>query len=189
MTAVVSEINPTDLRSFAGHFATGVAVVTTQSPDGALSGVTINAVTSLSLTPPLFLICLDHKSNTLASIFASGHFALHFLAKDQTHVSRVFASKSDDKFAEVDHRIGKTGSPIIDGVLAAAECRLAEICAGGDHMILIGQVETIHMHGGEPLLFHRGAYAAIEPERLGLTVQSLRRRSIERPPPLARRTP
>ena len=165
MTAVSSpaaSITPTDLRSFAGQFATGVAVVTTRGPDGELAGVTINAVTSLSLTPPLFLICLDHKSNTLGAVLSSGKFALHFLARGQTEVSKVFASKSADKFAEVDHMIGQNGSPIIAGVLAAAECSLAEICPGGDHTIVIGQVEKVHINGGEPLLYHRGGYAALE---------------------------
>ncbi len=160
-----SQITASDLRAFAGHFATGVAVVTTRSPEGDLAGVTINAVTSLSLTPPLFLICLDHKSNTLGSLLSSGHFALHFLEKGQTRVSNVFASKSGDKFAEVDYSLGENGSPIIHGVLAAAECSLAEICPGGDHTIIIGQVEKVHIYGGEPLLYHCGAYAALE-ERL-----------------------
>lgn len=155
-------ITATDLRTFAGQFATGVAVVTTRSPEGELAGVTINAVTSLSLTPPLFLICLDHKSNTLGAVLSSGKFALHFLARGQTEVSRVFASKSADKFAEVDHAPGENGSPILSGVLAAAECSLAEMCAGGDHTIIIGQVEKVHIHGGEPLLYHRGAYAALD---------------------------
>ena len=161
----VPAITPADLRTFAGQFATGVAVVTTRGADGELAGVTINAVTSLSLTPPLFLICLDHKSNTLGAVLGSGKFALHFLAKEQTQVSRIFASKSADKFAAVDHSIGDNGSPIIDGVLAAAECSLAELCPGGDHTIIIGQVEKVHINGGEPLLYHRGAYAALE-ERL-----------------------
>ncbi len=157
-----SAITSTDLRSFAGQFATGVAVVTTRSAEGELAGVTINAVTSLSLTPPLFLICLDHKSNTLGALLSSGKFAIHFLAKGQTGVSKIFASKSADKFAEVDHSAGENGSPIISGVLAAAECSLAEMCPGGDHTIIIGQVEKVHIHGGEPLLYHRGAYAALD---------------------------
>lgn len=161
----ISPITASDLRTFAGQFATGVAVVTTRSPEGDLSGITINAVTSLSLTPPLFLICLDHKSNTLGALLASGRFALHFLARGQEHISGVFASKSGDKFGQVDYSIGENGSPIIKGTLAAAECSLAEICPGGDHTIIIGQVEKVHIHGGEPLLYHRGAYAALE-ERL-----------------------
>jgi flavin reductase (DIM6/NTAB) family NADH-FMN oxidoreductase RutF len=164
--SVSAPITSGELRSFAGHFATGVAVVTTRSPEGELCGVTINAVTSLSLDPPLFLICLDHKSNTLAALLGSGHFGLHFLSREQAEISKIFASKRPNKFDEIDYTIGEGGSPLIDGVLAAAECRLSEICAGGDHTIIIGQVEKVHVHGGEPLLFHRGAYAALECERM-----------------------
>ncbi|WP_029350929.1 flavin reductase family protein [Bosea sp. 117] len=159
-------IAPGELRAFAGHFATGVAVVTTTHPDGQFHGVTINAVTSLSLTPPLFLICLDHRSNTLGALLASRHFGLHFLAREQTEISRVFASKQEDKFAAVPHRPGRHGSPLIEGVVAAAECSVSEICPGGDHTIIIGAVDQVHVFGGEPLLYHRGAYAALERERM-----------------------
>lgn len=159
-------ISPGELRAFAGHFATGVAVVTTVHADGEPCGVTINAVTSLSLDPPLFLICLDHASKTLAALVKSGHFGLHFLSREQTEVSRIFASKQDNKFASIAHRRGGNGSPLIEGVVAAAECRLTEICPGGDHAIIIGAVETVHVFGGAPLLYHRGAYAALEGERM-----------------------
>ncbi|MCS0494765.1 flavin reductase family protein [Ancylobacter sp. MQZ15Z-1] len=158
-------ISPGELRTFAGHFATGVAVVTTTDPGGALHGVTITAVTSLSLEPPLFLICLDQRSNTLAALLESGHFVLHFLSREQAAISRVFASKQSDKFAEIRHRPGRRGSPIIEDVVAAAECSIREVCPGGDHSIIIGAVDHVHVHGGEPLLYHRGAYAALECER------------------------
>lgn len=159
-------LSPGELRAFAGHFPTGVAVVTTAHPDGPLHGVTINAVTSLSLTPPLFLICLDHRSNTLGALLASGHFGLHFLAREQTELSRLFASKQEDKFAGIAHRRGGRGSPLIEGVVAAAECSVSEICPGGDHTIIIGAVDHVHVFGGEPLLYHRGTYAALERERM-----------------------
>lgn len=164
--SIGAAISSGELRAFAGHFATGVAVVTTVHPDGELCGVTINAVTSLSLDPPLFLICLDHKSKTLGAVLASGHFGLHFLSREQTEISKIFASKQENKFEKVGHRFGAHGSPLIEGVLAAAECRLSEVCAGGDHTIIIGGVEKVHLHGGEPLLYHRGAYAALEAERM-----------------------
>ena len=93
---------------------------------------------------------------------ASGRFGLHFLAKDQAALSKVFASKASDKFAQVEHRFGESGCPLIAGVLAAAECEVTQVCPGGDHAIVIGRVETIHLHGGEPLLFHRGVYAALD---------------------------
>ncbi|WP_375788674.1 flavin reductase family protein [Bradyrhizobium sp. Pha-3] len=159
-------ISPKELRNFAGHFATGVAVVTTAHPNGALHGVTLNAVTSLSLDPPLFLVCLDHKSNTLAALLASRHFGLHFLSREQAEISRIFASKQSDKFANICFRRGVHGSPLIEGVVAAAECRLSDVCSGGDHAIIIGAVDNIHIFGGEPLLYHRGGYAALESERM-----------------------
>jgi flavin reductase (DIM6/NTAB) family NADH-FMN oxidoreductase RutF len=163
---VSAAISAGELRTFAGHFATGVAVVTTLHADGEPCGVTINAVTSLSLDPPLFLICLDHKSKTLGALLASRHFGLHFLSREQTEISRVFASKQERKFESISHRPGRRGSPLIEGVVAAAECRVSELCPGGDHTIIIGEVETVHVHGGEPLLYHRGAYAALEGERM-----------------------
>lgn len=154
-------VSASELRAFAGHFATGVAVVTSRSPDGTLCGVTINAVSSLSLDPPLFLVCLDHGSNTLGAILESRRFGLHFLSRDQTRLSQVFASKEADKFASVEHDVGGSGVPLLRGTLAAAECRVTDVCTGGDHMIVLGAVETVRMSGGEPLLFHRGAYAAL----------------------------
>lgn len=164
-TSAPAAVSATELRAFAGHFATGVAVVTTAHPDGALHGLTLNAVTSLSLDPPLYLVCLDHRSNTLKALKESGHFAVHFLDRSQSEISRVFASKQEDKFAGVEHIVGESGSPLIRGVLAAAECRLSEICAIGDHMIVIGEVQRTHVFGGEPLLYHRGGYTALEAER------------------------
>ena len=161
-----ASISTGEFRSFAGHFATGVAVVTTVHPDGDLCGVTINAVTSLSLDPPLYLICLDHKSKTLNAVLESRHFGLHFLSREQTEVSAIFASKQPNKFEKIQHSFGTLGSPLINGVLAAAECRLSDVCGGGDHTIIIGGVERIHLFGGEPLLYHRGAYAALEDKRM-----------------------
>lgn len=162
MNASVETVQPSDLRQFAGHFPTGVAVVTTRDLQGKSYGVTINAVTSLSLTPPLLLICLDKCSNTLAAIAESGTFCLHYLEANQSHVSRVFASKSDDKFAEIASRLSEAGNPILDGVLAASECRVTETYPGGDHTIVVGMVERIQMGGGEPLLYHRGGYACLD---------------------------
>ncbi|MDR4306773.1 flavin reductase family protein [Chelatococcus sambhunathii] len=154
-------LSPSDFRRFAGQFATGVAVVTAKGSRGETSGVTINAVTSLSLDPPLYLVCLDNGSNTLDLVRDSRAFALHFLAKDQSELSCVFASKQADKFAGVSHAVGVTGSPIIQGVLAVAECVVSQISVMGDHTIVIAEVKATTVNGGEPLLYHRGAYAAL----------------------------
>ena len=166
MAASIEAVQPAELRQFAGHFPTGVAVVTACDRQRKSYGITLNAVTSLSLVPPLLLICLDNRSNTLAAVVESGTFCLHYLEANQSHISRVFASKSADKFAEIASRVSEAGNPILDGVLAASECRVAETYPGGDHTIIVGMVERIQMGGGEPLVYHRGGYACLD-NRIG----------------------
>lgn len=151
-------IQPLELRSFAGHFATGVAVVTTRDGEGAAFGLTMNAVTSLSLSPPLLLICLDNGSTTLKAMNESNHFCLHYLASDQQHLSALFSTKSDNKFASLDYAIGAFGCPVLSGVVAASECEVLSKYPGGDHTIVVGSVKSIVVNGGEPLVYHRGQY-------------------------------
>lgn len=153
-----------ELRHAAGHFATGVAVVTTRDNDGEFYGLTMNAVTSLSLDPPLFLICVDKTSDTLPALLESRVFAINILAHEQEPISRVFASKEKDKFAGIGYHIGETGVPLLSDTLATIECRIAETYPGGDHVILLGQVERTEVDDkGEPLLFYRGGYAELLP--------------------------
>lgn len=151
-------IQSSDLRAFAGHFATGVAVVTTRDADGGCFGLTMNAVTSLSLNPPLLLICLDNNSSTLEALNESNHFCLHFLAADQQDISSLFSKKLEDKFAALSYRFGELGSPILSGVVAASECEVVSKYPGGDHTIIVGSVKAVTVNGGEPLLYHRGQY-------------------------------
>lgn len=150
-----------DFRRFSGCFPTGVAVVTTCDAAGNRFGITINAVTSLSLDPPQFLVCLDNSSNTLTALRDSGAYCIHYLSADQAHLSCLFSSKETDKFAGVDCAKGELGSPILPNVVAASECRVVTIYPGGDHAIVVGAVETITINGGEPLVYHRGAYTAL----------------------------
>lgn len=154
-------ITSADLRAFAGQFPTGVAVITTSDESGKLFGITISAVTSLSLTPPLFLICLDNHSNTLAAILRSGHFCINFLSARQAATSKVFASKIDDKFKGLDYQVGTLGSPMITGAVAHGECKLESTYAIGDHTIVIGALSGVLVHEEEPLVYCRGRYAAL----------------------------
>ena len=155
----------TTLRRAAGHFATGVTVVTTRNRDGELSGLTMNALTCLSLDPPLFLICVGNASDTLPVLLENRSFAINILARDQESISWVFASKDEDKFDGIAYRIGETGSPLLEDVLATVECRITETYPGGDHVIILGRVERtgVHDHKTEPLLFYRGGYAELVP--------------------------
>jgi len=153
-----------EIRRALGHFATGVTVVTSRAPDGAPVGTTASAVSSLSLTPPLILVCLDRASETLAAIRSHGAFAVNVLAEDQEHLSPNFARRGTAAtWEEIGHRIGRTDCPRLDDVLAVLECRLERCVDGGDHEIVIGALAALERSGENvgPLLHYRGSYGAL----------------------------
>lgn len=156
--------NGKDFRRFAGTFPTGVAVVTTRDESGRLYGTTMNAITSLSLEPPLYLMCFGTHSSTLAVLSRTRSFCLNFLSAHQENLARLFASKIEDKMAGVASSPGRNGLPILDGVVAACEGQVIASYPGGDHIIIVGSVNHAHVTDGEPLLFHRGQYRRIDGE-------------------------
>jgi flavin reductase (DIM6/NTAB) family NADH-FMN oxidoreductase RutF len=146
------------LRKVMGLFATGVTVITTRDQQGKPYGLTANAVTSLSLEPPLLLICVDRKAETYPHFFDSKIFVLNILAENQEDISRRFATTGGDKFAGLGCHLGRLGTPILDGTLGHIECRITETLEGGDHVIHIGEVQEAEAREGRPLLFFRGKY-------------------------------
>ncbi len=143
-------------RDTLGAFPTGVTVVTAPGP----AGLTTNAFSSLSLDPPLVLVCFDNGSRTLPAVRASGRFAVNVLRAGQEELAAVFASKrvGAEKFAAVTHTAAH-GVPVLDGALAWFVCELRELVPGGDHTIGIGAVRELGFDpDGEPLVFHRGRY-------------------------------
>lgn len=152
-----------DQRSFRkalGCFATGVTVVTTRHPDTqAPIGVTVSAFSSLSLEPPLVLFCLGLKTSTLEAYKNFGYFGINVLSETQRDLSIRFASRAEDKWANVGWTPGLTGVPLLGGCIASLECKLVNTIEGGDHLIFVGQVEHLtHQEGGSPLVYFRGAY-------------------------------
>jgi 3-hydroxy-9,10-secoandrosta-1,3,5(10)-triene-9,17-dione monooxygenase reductase component len=157
-------VSAADFRHAIGHFATGVTVVTSIGPDGEPVGTTANAVSSLSLDPPLVLVCFDRTSATLEAIGGHGAFAVNVLAAPQQNLSANFARRGlGAAWDGVRHRRGPTGSPRLDGVLAALECTVEHRIAGGDHEIIVGRVREVETSVTEtaPLLFWRGTYASL----------------------------
>ena len=154
-------IEKNELRRVMGHFATGIAVITTHNKTGEIHGLTVNAFTSVSLVPPLCLICVDKKAESYASFEESKIFTVNFLADDQEDVSRRFAVSGGDKFTGVAYRLGGNGAPILDGTLGHLECRLTAVFDGGDHSIYLGEVEEAQTREGRPLLFYRGGYRTL----------------------------
>ena len=151
-------LDPKKLREFAGQFPTGVVVVTAYDSSDRLHGLTLNAVTSVSLDPPLYLICLNNTSKTLSAILENRRFGINFLEEHQQLVSNVFASKSDNKFDAIPYRRGHEKVPLLQEAVATAVCRVENIFSGGDHQIVVGRLETCDIVGGHPLMLLRGQY-------------------------------
>jgi len=152
------------LRLAMAQFATGVTVVTSRDRDGEPVGTTANAVTSLSLDPPLVLVCLNRTSLTLQALRGHGAFAVNVLAEGQRELCASFARRgSDGAWAGVRQRDCSTATPGLSDALATLDCSVDRIYPGGDHEIVIGRVVEVHIDEEEaPLLFHRGAYARLQ---------------------------
>jgi len=145
-------------RSVMGSFPTGVTVITTVSETGRPVGMTVNAITSVSLEPPQLLICLARHRYTAAAIQSSGRFAVNFLSNDQKEIAAIFASSAEDKFNAVGYRSGALELPLINDSLAIAECEVSSVMDSGDHLIFIGDVVSGTATDGMPLVFFRRNY-------------------------------
>lgn len=150
------------MRTAMALAPTAVTIVTAAGPAGP-AGATANAVASLSLDPPLMLACLDRGSRTLDVVRESGAFGVSVLAADQLDLARAFASKAPhtEKFREVSCAVHE-GVPILAGSIAWVACRLLDLHPGGDHEIAVGEALATGADGGDPLVFHRGAYRALD---------------------------
>lgn len=161
---VDAEVAPDELRRAMGHFVTGVAVVTARDACGDAVGTTVNAVASLSLEPPLVLVCFDLASATLQAVRDRGAFAINVLAEKHRHLADGFARRGTLKpWQSARHRSGTSGAPRLEGVLAGIECVVEDRFAGGDHEIVVGRVVAVQTDadGHAPLVFYRGSYAAL----------------------------
>jgi flavin reductase len=162
MTSTARPLSAQDFRAALGAFATGVTVVTTGGDEHAY-GMTANAFSSVSLDPPLILVCVKYPSEGAEHIERNGVFAVNVLAAHQEPISRYFSSRDRprgrDAFSDVDSRVVASGSPVIDDVLAYLDCELHAAHAAGDHRIYIGRVLALESQADKaPLLFHGGGY-------------------------------
>ena len=153
--------DPAEQRRIMGSFATGVTVVTTS---GELpTGLTANAVTSLSLDPPLVLVAVDKKAGSHQAIKDAGCFAMNILTAKQQTVSNKFATHGPKDFSDLDIKTAATGAPIIADSLGWVDCKLSEIISGGDHDIFIGEIVAGELNSGDPLLYFAGKYRDVAP--------------------------
>jgi flavin reductase (DIM6/NTAB) family NADH-FMN oxidoreductase RutF len=157
-------LTPTEFRTALRCFAAGVTVVTTRDREGRPTGLTASAFTSVSLDPPLVLVCVDHAATAHPDLQAHGWFAVNVLQREQEGLSRRFAVSGGDKFGGVACHEGQTGLPLLDGALATLECRIVAAHEAGDHTIFIGQVESAIVLGGRPLVYFHGGYHSLAPD-------------------------
>lgn len=151
-----------DARAFRqtmGSFATGVCVVSA-AHEGVLHGMTVNSLTSVSLNPPLVLVCFSRGTRTETAVCAAGAFGVNFLREDQVDLSNRFARPGEDHYAGLDIRY-EAGVPLLVECLAYLVCRVVNVYIEGDHSIVIGSVERAAPGSGMPLLFYRGKYHAL----------------------------
>lgn len=148
-------VDPVSLKKTAGAFPSGVTVVTTTS-GGKPVGMTISAFASVSLDPPLLLVCVARTAGSIPAFRVGVPMGVNVLANDQAWLARRFAGRHEDRFAGVPLQPGPDDVPLLEGVAAWLNCRIARIYDGGDHVILLGRVHTVHRSGAQPLLYHSG---------------------------------
>lgn len=157
----MTTVESTAFRNAMAQFASGVTIVTTVDDDGTAWGFTASAFSSLSLDPPLVLVCLEKKAESHPAFERADTIAISILAEDQGETAMRFATRGADKFGGFETRNGEaTGLPLIPGAMVHLECRVHDRLPGGDHTILIGEVLTAHTEEKPPLLHHNRRFGA-----------------------------
>jgi flavin reductase (DIM6/NTAB) family NADH-FMN oxidoreductase RutF len=150
------------LRDAFGCFTTGVTIVTTKGADGGPIGFTANSFASVSLDPPLALVCVDLAANSLPALEAAGVFVVNVLHAGQQELARRFTRKDGDRFSKLHYETWKTGAPVLDGCMASFECETHQAFDAGDHRVFIGRVVKVRMDPDhQPLVFLRGGYCGV----------------------------
>lgn len=160
-TLVIMAIGQDEFRAALGRFASGVTVVTTRDAAGKSHGITVSAFCSVSLDPPLVLVCIEKITGSSKAINEAGVFIVNILDRSQQALSEHFASTVPDKFAGVVYHPGFEGIPVLDDALVSLECRVTKTCDGGDHTIYIAEVENAGIKDGSPLVYFHGNYREI----------------------------
>jgi flavin reductase (DIM6/NTAB) family NADH-FMN oxidoreductase RutF len=154
-------LDATTFRAVLGRLASGVSIVTTVSADGKDHGMTVSALSSLSLDPPLILLCVDKTATMHPHLLVARHFAVSMLTLDQQELSRRFAASRDDRFDGVAITRDGGGCALIEDALAHLECEVWAQYAGGDHTIFVGRVVRAAARDVDPLVYYRGNYARL----------------------------
>jgi flavin reductase (DIM6/NTAB) family NADH-FMN oxidoreductase RutF len=156
-------VDPHRFRLACGRYATGIVIATVCDAAGEPHGMTVNSFTSVSLSPPLVLFCVDHRARILAHFRQCEYFGINVLNEFQRNAAEHFASSRRDRFHGIDWRHGQTGVPLLVRGLAFLECALRNRVAAGDHDVLIGEVLQARVEEGRPLLYFGSQYREVQP--------------------------
>lgn len=156
-----------NLRDAMRKFPTGVSVITVVKDDGAVASMTANSITSISLSPPLVLVCVGFSRNTLVSIEDSGKFAINILREGDEHIARHFASEEKERVEQlpVEYEFNYRGTPKLKNGLSFIDCEVVGTHVYGDHVIFVGEVHAAQVEEGKPLVFFEGQYLGLEKDK------------------------
>ena len=154
-------VSSADFRAALSRFASGVTVVTTKDATGKTFGITVSAFCSVSLEPPLVLICIEKTTGSHHAFEQSGRFTVNILTEEQGPLSEHFATLIEDKFAAVDHAVDEHGVPLLPSSLATLQCSLFKTLNGGDHSIFLGLVEHVIVRDDGPLVYFKSGYRRV----------------------------
>lgn len=177
-------VDPTVFRHVIGHFASGVTVVTA-AEGGRRYGMTASAVTSLSLEPPMLLVCLNHRTHTQAVVSRTNRFAVNILGEEHGMVAERFALPTDDtrdgdKFAGLTVATGRLGAPLLANALARLECRVTQAVTGGSHRVFLAEVVHAEAGDGAPLTYYRGRFGRFQEIGDAQVYDAIRDRVLDR---------
>jgi len=155
-------IGKDEFRAALSRFPSGVTVVTTKDASGRFHGITVSAFASVSLEPPMILVCIEKTTGSHYAFHESEYFIVNILAEGQEDISNRFASQVPDKFDGVDYKFGIGEIPVLEAAFVTLECRLAYAHEGGDHTIFVGLVEKSNVRDENPLIYWHGNYRKLE---------------------------
>ena len=159
-----NEVTPQEFRAALGRFSSGVTVITVETLSGHVHGMTASSFCSVSLRPPLVLVCVDHLAETYLHIQERGHFGVSILKEEHEALSEFFADPERNPDAarrlDIHYKQMKSGIPVLTDALASLDCSVVQAHAAGDHTIFVGEVKEVSVADGSPLLYFRGRYGA-----------------------------
>lgn len=157
-----SSITPHEFRAALGRFSSGITVITVETAEGQVHGMTASSFCSVSLRPPLILVCIDHLAETYLHVRERGRFGVSILKEDQEALSEFFAdperNPDDARRLDIHYNLMNSGTPVLAHALAVLDCEVVQAHGAGDHTIFVGEVKEVSVAEGTPLLYFRGRY-------------------------------